>query len=181
MTVHIEAWVGSVLRRARLVSLGPLATNSAIAHYYCSGSIEPVLVLYMVSEAIRPCVVPSFVSGVGKVRKRMVQNALVRATSVVAFSALPLAAAVVFAGPSSAEAATQQATPVAGIPLQKSEDIATNPDALVPDPVLNGSSAGGSVGSAVGSATGSGDSILGSVIGALVGYFHPEVVPQVLP
>lgn len=59
----------------------------------------------------------------------MVRNALVRGTSVVAFSALPLAAAVVFAG----------------------------------------------------SATGSGDSLLGSVIGALVGYFHPDVVPQVLP
>ncbi|GGK89920.1 glycine zipper domain-containing protein [Nocardia jinanensis] len=111
----------------------------------------------------------------------MTGNGLVKAMSVVAFSALPLAATVVIAGPSAAEAAPRQATPVAGIPLQKSEDIATNPHALIPDPVLNGSSAGGSVGSAVGSATGSGGSLLGSVIGALVGYFHPEVIPQVLP
>ncbi|MGW5383651.1 hypothetical protein [Nocardia sp. NPDC003963] len=111
----------------------------------------------------------------------MTGNILVRATSIAAAGALPLAAAIVLAGPSAADAATPQATPVAGIPLQKSEDIATNPHALIPDPVLNGSSAGGSVGSAVGSATGSGGSLLGSVIGALVGYFHPEVIPQVLP
>ncbi|WP_328394124.1 glycine zipper domain-containing protein [Nocardia sp. NBC_00416] len=111
----------------------------------------------------------------------MMRNSLAKAIGVVAFSALPLAATVAVAGPSSADAVTRQATPVAGIPLQKSEDIATNPHALIPDPVLNGSSAGGSVGSAVGSATGSGGSLLGSVIGALVGYFHPEVIPQVLP
>lgn len=113
----------------------------------------------------------------------MIGNSLSKAIGVTACSALPLAAAVVLAGPSSAEEATQQATPVAGIPLQKSEDVATNPQALVPDPVLNGSSAGGSLGSAVGSATGTGSagSLLGSAIGALVGYFHPDVVPQTLP
>lgn len=111
----------------------------------------------------------------------MIRNGLVKSAGTVALGALPLAAAVVLAGPSTAEAPAPRATPVAGIPLQKSEDIATNPHALIPDPVLNGSSMGGSVGSAVGSATGSGGSLLGSVIGALVGYFHPEVIPQVLP
>ncbi|MEV0361250.1 glycine zipper domain-containing protein [Nocardia fusca] len=111
----------------------------------------------------------------------MMGNSLVKATGMVAFGALPMAATIVLAGPSAAEVTTR-ATPVAGIPLQKSEDIATNPHALIPDPVLNGSSAGGSVGSAVGSATGSGaGSLLGSAIGALVGYFRPDVIPQVLP
>ncbi|MEU4839727.1 glycine zipper domain-containing protein [Nocardia testacea] len=110
----------------------------------------------------------------------MMGNSLVRATGMVAFGALPMAATIVLAGP--AAAALDRATPVAGIPLQKSEDIATDPQALIPDPVLNGSSAGGSVGSAVGSATGSGaGSLIGSVIGALVGYFRPDVIPQVLP
>ncbi|MEV5646755.1 hypothetical protein AB0L57_00765 [Nocardia sp. NPDC052254] len=105
----------------------------------------------------------------------------------VAMVALPLAATAVFAGVASADAGTA-AQPVAGIPLQ-SQDTATNPDALIPDPVLNGSSAGASVGSAVGSAvgvvtgsaTGSGGSLLGSLIGALVGLTNPGVVPQVLP
>lgn len=112
----------------------------------------------------------------------MMGNSLVRATGMVAFGALPMAAAIVLAGPAAADAALDRATPVAGIPLQKSDDIATDPQALIPDPVLNGSSAGGSVGSAVGSATGSGaGSLIGSVIGALVGYFRPDVIPQVLP
>ncbi|WP_039822288.1 glycine zipper domain-containing protein [Nocardia testacea] len=112
----------------------------------------------------------------------MTGNSLVKATSMAVFGALPMAATIALAGPSAAEVATDHATAVAGIPLQKSEDIATNPHALIPDPVLNGSSAGGSVGSAVGSATGSGaGSLLGSVIGALVGYFRPDIIPQVLP
>ncbi len=121
----------------------------------------------------------------------MVPNTLVKATNMVAFSALPLAAAVVFAGPSSAETAPQQATPVAGIPLEKSHDITTKPNSVVPDPVLNGSSVGGSIGSGLGSATGcatglgsaagSAGSALGGLIGALVGYFDPEAIPQALP
>jgi hypothetical protein len=111
----------------------------------------------------------------------MIKIALTKTVGVVASSALPLAAALVLAGPAAAEAAPQHATPVAGIPLQKSEDIATNPHALIPDPVLNGSSVGGSVGSAVGSATGSAGSLIGAAIGALVGYLRPDVIPQVLP
>lgn len=112
----------------------------------------------------------------------MMGKSLVKATGMVAFGALPMAATIVLAGPSAAEAATDRAMPVAGIPLQKSEDIATNPHALIPDPVLNGSSAGGSVGSAVGSATGSAaGSLLGSVIGALGGCLRPDLIPQVLP
>ncbi|MET8796287.1 glycine zipper domain-containing protein [Nocardia sp. NPDC004568] len=112
----------------------------------------------------------------------MMGNNLVKATGVVAFGALSMAATIVLAGPSAADTATDRATPVAGIPLQESEDIATNPHALIPDPVLNGSSAGGSVGSAVGSATGSGaGSLVGSVIGALVGHLRPDLIPQVLP
>lgn len=104
-----------------------------------------------------------------------------------AIAALPLAAAAVFAGAASADTG-QAAQPVAGIPLQ-SQDTATNPDAAIPDPVLNGASLGGSVGSAVGSAaglatgsvTGSAGSAIGTVIGALVGVIDPSVVPQVLP
>lgn len=111
----------------------------------------------------------------------MSANGLAKAMGVLAAGALPLAAAIVVAGPSAADAGTPQVSPVAGIPLQKSEEVATNPHALIPDPVLNGSSAGGSVGSAVGSATGSGGSLLGSAIGALVGVFRPDLVPQVLP
>ncbi|MGW1738236.1 hypothetical protein ACWCPQ_05445 [Nocardia sp. NPDC001965] len=109
------------------------------------------------------------------------ENRLGKSVGMLAFGALPMVAAVVLAGPSAADATVGHAVPVAGIPLEKSEDIATDPHALIPDPVLNGSSVGGSVGSAVGSATGSGGSLLGSVIGALVGFFHPEVIPQVLP
>ncbi|WP_280400914.1 glycine zipper domain-containing protein [Nocardia carnea] len=111
----------------------------------------------------------------------MTGHGFAKAMGVLASGALPLAAAVVVAGPSTADTAVPHAAPVAGIPLQKREEVATNPHALIPDPVLNGSSVGGSVGSAVGSATGSGGSLLGSVIGALVGYFRPDVIPQVLP
>ncbi|NUP25115.1 MAG: hypothetical protein HOQ44_00195 [Nocardia sp.] len=106
----------------------------------------------------------------------MMENRLGKSVGMVAFGALPVVAAVVLAGPSAADATVGHAAPVAGIPLEKSEDIATDPHALIPDPVLNGS-----VGSAVGSATGSGGSLLGSVIGALVGFFRPDVIPQVLP
>ncbi|WP_280462647.1 hypothetical protein [Nocardia carnea] len=107
----------------------------------------------------------------------MTGNGFAKAIGVLASGALPLAAAIVVAGPSAADASTPQVSPVAGIPLQKSEEVAPNPHALIPDPVLNGSSAGGSVGSAVGS----GGSLLGSAIGALVGVFRPDLVPQVLP
>ncbi|MGI5217808.1 glycine zipper domain-containing protein [Nocardia sp. CA-290969] len=112
---------------------------------------------------------------------KMARNGLSRAVRVMTFSAAPLVAALVLAGPSTADATTPHAIPVAGIPLQKSEDVATNPHALIPDPILNGSSVGGSIGSAVGSATGSAGSLIGGAIGALVGYLHPEVIPQVLP
>ncbi len=105
----------------------------------------------------------------------------------MAVAVLALTATAVFAGAASADAG-RTADPVAGIPLQ-SQDTATNPGALIPDPVLNGSSAGASVGSAVGSAvgvatgsaTGSGGSLLGAIIGALIGATNPGVIPQVLP
>lgn len=111
---------------------------------------------------------------------------LCTARRAVAVAALPLAATAVFAGVASADAG-RAAEPVPGIPLQK--DTSTNPDALIPDPVLNGASLGGSVGSAVGSAvglatgsvTGSAGSALGTLIGAIVGATNPSVVPQVLP
>ena len=109
----------------------------------------------------------------------MLRNSLVK-TLIVA--ALPLTAVAVFAG--GASAAAGPATPVApvsqGIPLEP-EDVATNPGAQYPDPVLNGAALGAGIGSAVGSATGSGGPILGGVIGALVGVANPDVVPQVLP
>ncbi|MBF6169891.1 glycine zipper domain-containing protein [Nocardia blacklockiae] len=106
---------------------------------------------------------------------------------VLAVVGMPLVAAAVFAGGAAAEPG-RSAAPVAGIPLQ-SEDVATNPDAMIPDPVLNGASAGGSIGSAVGSAvglatgsvTGSAGSLIGTIIGAVVGATNPGVVPQVLP
>lgn len=111
----------------------------------------------------------------------MIRNTLVKS---VAMSALPLAAAVVFAGAASADTGTAHAptaAPVAaGIPLQPG-DIATNPKAQYPSPVLNGAAAGAAIGSAVGSATGSGGPILGGLIGALVGDLNPNVIPQVLP
>ncbi|MBU3062869.1 hypothetical protein KO481_15220 [Nocardia sp. NEAU-G5] len=113
----------------------------------------------------------------------MIRNALVKSGRVVALSALPLAAAVVFAGAASADTGTHApvAAPVAaGIPLQPG-DIATNPKAQYPSPVLNGAAAGAAIGSAVGSATGSGGPILGGLIGALVGDLNPNVIPQVLP
>ncbi|MFQ6394274.1 hypothetical protein ACLMAJ_12530 [Nocardia sp. KC 131] len=117
----------------------------------------------------------------------MLRNTLVNARRVVPFVALPLAAAAVFAGGASADTG-RTAELIAGIPLQ-SEEVATNPNALIPDPVLNGASAGASLGSAVGSAvglatgsvTGSGGSILGAVIGAIVGATNPNAVPQALP
>ena len=113
----------------------------------------------------------------------MTRNSLGKAMGAVMCGALPVVTAVALAAPAAADPATGQATPVAGIPVQQNENTATNPEALIPDPVLNGSSAGQSLGSAVGSATGTGSaaSVLGSAIGALVGYLHPEVVPQTLP
>lgn len=106
----------------------------------------------------------------------------IKSARVLTCAVAPLVAALALAGPAAADTGPH-ATPVAGIPLQKSEDVATNPHALIPDPVLNGSSLGGSVGSAVGSATGTGSaaSLLGSAIGALVGHLRPDVIPQVLP
>ncbi|WP_153415380.1 hypothetical protein [Nocardia macrotermitis] len=106
---------------------------------------------------------------------------------VMVVGALPLVATAVFAGVASADTGAV-GTPVAGIPLQP-ENTATNPGALVPNPVLNGASLGGSVGSAIGSAvglatgsvTGSAGSAIGTVIGALVGATNPGIVPQVLP
>ncbi|WP_280276362.1 glycine zipper domain-containing protein [Nocardia wallacei] len=117
----------------------------------------------------------------------MLRYTLVKASCVVSVVAAPLVAAAVFAGGAAADTG-RTAGPIAGIPLQ-SEDVATNPDAMIPDPVLNGASAGGSIGSAVGSAvglatgsvTGSAGSLIGTVIGALVGATNPGVVPQVLP
>lgn len=121
----------------------------------------------------------------------MLRNTLSRTGRVAVVGALPLVAAAVFAGGASADTG-QAAEPVAGIPLE-SEDVATNPNAAVPDPVLNGASLGNSVGSAVGSgiglatgsvtgsATGSAASALGAAIGAVVGATNPDVVPQVLP
>ncbi|AHH18345.1 hypothetical protein NONO_c35580 [Nocardia nova SH22a] len=117
----------------------------------------------------------------------MPRNILFDTRRAFAVMVVPLVATAVFAGAASADNGPA-AEPVAGIPLQ-SEDTATNPGALIPDPVLNGSSAGASVGSAVGSAvgiatgsaTGSGGSLLGAVIGALVGLTNPGVIPQVLP
>ncbi|RDI54675.1 hypothetical protein DFR68_102805 [Nocardia mexicana] len=116
----------------------------------------------------------------------MLRDSLVRSRRLVVVVGLPMVAAAVFAGVASAESG--QAEPVAGIPLQ-SEDVTTNPDALIPDPVLNGASAGASVGSAIGSAVGlatgsvtsSAGSALGALIGAVVGATNPNVVPQVLP
>ena len=75
---------------------------------------------------------------------------------------------------------TRAAEPVAGIPL-RSQDTATDPGALIPDPVLNGSSAGASVGSAVGSAVGLATGSATGSGGALVGATNPGVIPQVLP
>ncbi|GAB2709623.1 hypothetical protein GCM10027089_36370 [Nocardia thraciensis] len=117
----------------------------------------------------------------------MLRDSLVTARRVVAVVGLPMVAVGVFAGVASADSGPV-AEPVAGIPLQ-SEDVTTNPDALIPDPVLNGASAGASVGSAVGSAvglatgsvTGSAGSAIGALIGAVVGATNPNVVPQVLP
>ncbi|WP_157121115.1 hypothetical protein [Nocardia miyunensis] len=117
----------------------------------------------------------------------MLRNTLFTVRRAVAVVALPVAATAVFAGIASADTGPV-AAPVAGIPLQ-SEDTATNPNAAIPDPVLNGASLGGSVGSAIGSAvglatgsvTGSAGSALGTVIGALVGATNPGIVPQVLP
>ncbi len=116
----------------------------------------------------------------------MLGNTLCAARRAAAVAALPLAASAVFAGSAGADTG-RTAAPVAGIPLTR--DTATNPGALVPDPVLNGASLGGSVGSAIGSAvglatgsvTGSAGSAIGSVIGAIVGVTNPGVVPQVLP
>ncbi len=113
----------------------------------------------------------------------MVRNTLVKVSRVLAVSALPLTATVIFAGSSAADAgpaAAAQAAPVAGIPLE-SEDITTNPGSQYPDPVLNGAAAGAAIGSAVGFWTGSGGPILGGLVGALVGHFNPDAVPQVLP
>ncbi|MBB5911203.1 uncharacterized protein (DUF697 family) [Nocardia transvalensis] len=124
----------------------------------------------------------------------MVRNTLVTTRRVLVVAALPVVATAVFAGVAAADtgATGRAAEPVAGIPLE-SDDVATNPNALIPDPVLNGSSVGGSIGSAVGSAVGLATgsvtgsaattigSLVGGVIGAIVGATNPEVVPQVLP
>ncbi|WP_454198406.1 hypothetical protein [Nocardia sp. Marseille-Q1738] len=80
------------------------------------------------------------------------------------------------------------------------KDIATNPGAQYPDPVMNGAAAGAGVGAiaalitciptvaafvvgyvlcaAVGVVT---TAILGAVVGAVVGTVAPDVIPQVLP
>ncbi|RDI46464.1 glycine zipper domain-containing protein [Nocardia mexicana] len=109
----------------------------------------------------------------------MVRNTLVKSLTVIS---MPLVAAAIYAGPASAESSpyADQAAPVAGVPLQ-SDDIATNPNAQFPDPVLNGTVLGAGIGSAVGSATGFGGPVIGGLIGALIGHFNPDVVPQVLP
>lgn len=119
--------------------------------------------------------------GLGRL-ERMIRNTLVRSGRVAALAGVALAAAAVFAGAASADTgAVPQAAPVAaGIPLQPG-DIATNPKAQYPSPVLNGAVLGAGIGSAVGSATGSGGPILGGLIGALVGDVNPGVIPQVLP
>lgn len=111
----------------------------------------------------------------------MARHMLVTSGRVAAVVAVPLMAAAMFAGSASADTVNPSATTVsAGIPLQP-ENIATNPDAQYPDPVLNGAVAGAAIGSAVGSATGSGGPILGGLVGALVGHFNPDVIPQILP
>ncbi|WP_280266354.1 hypothetical protein [Nocardia wallacei] len=113
----------------------------------------------------------------------MHRNTLVKAARLVTALTLPLVTTTMVAAAASAD----PVRPI-GVPLQ-SEDVTTNPNALIPDPVLNGASAGASVGSAIGSAvglatgsvTGSGGSLLGALIGAVVGATNPGVVPQVLP
>lgn len=105
-------------------------------------------------------------------------------------AAVPIVATAALCGPA-------DATPATGIPLQPPhQEITTNPHAVIPDPVLNGSAMGNSLGSAAGSAagaltgsatgsagsaTGSAGSLLGSLIGALIGALNPGAVPQVLP
>ncbi|MEU1429045.1 hypothetical protein ABZ412_18410 [Nocardia sp. NPDC005746] len=119
-----------------------------------------------------------------------------RTTAKLATITMSLAAAAtLFAGAANAEApdsAPIQVTPVSeGIPL---DPVATNPNAMFPDPALNGAAAGALTGSAGGAALGSvvgsipgalGGSALGALIGggigALVGLLDPNAIPQVLP
>ncbi|MEU1210429.1 hypothetical protein [Nocardia sp. NPDC005825] len=120
----------------------------------------------------------------------------VRTTAKLATVTVSLAAAAtLFAGVASADAPDStptQAAPVSeGIQL---DPVTTNPNAMFPDPALNGAAAGALTGSAGGAALGSvvgsipgaiGGSALGALIGggigALVGLLDPNAIPQVLP
>ncbi|MQY25291.1 glycine zipper domain-containing protein [Nocardia aurantia] len=106
----------------------------------------------------------------------MARKSLATTTArILTAGALPLAAAALFAG--SANAAATADTVSGGIPLE----VATNPDAQYPDPVLNGAVTGAAIGSATGSFTDPVPTVLGALIGGIVGAVDPVVVPQVLP
>lgn len=92
------------------------------------------------------------------------------------------------------------ATPAVSEASTELSEIATNPHAQNPDPVLNGAAGGAVVGAIVGAISCLptvlalvvgyvvcavpgviGTAIMGAVIGAIVGTVQPDVIPQVLP